>query len=335
MQTITAPLLQELHQPFTITQEQVDFFQLNGFIKLKQVLSPELLQYMNEVITIEVNNLNTQRLSMEERDTYGKAFLQVMNLWTKSETVKEIIFSKRLAKIAADLMQVKSVRLYHDQALFKEPGGGFTPWHADQYYWPLNTEKTVTVWIPLQKTGLELGPLEFSARSQTLTEGRTLKISDDSETLIQQKLTLNDFEKIAEPFDLGEISYHMGWVFHRAGPNTTNHMRKVMTIIYMDKEMKLQTPKNDNQVADWEAWCPGAIVGKEIDTVLNPVLYINVSKEKNFLKTPHTYCLLSKNLIAFKIASLFLAALIHRGNLLPMLLFCFSFRFLSLSNALT
>jgi ectoine hydroxylase-related dioxygenase (phytanoyl-CoA dioxygenase family) len=273
MPAMNTQLLQELHEPFPLTKAQVDFFQLNGFIKLQQVLSPALLQYINEVITAEVARQHTERIALEERDTYGKAFLQVMNLWTKSDAVKEIVFSKRLAKIAAELMQVTGVRMYHDQALFKEPGGGFTPWHADQYYWPLSTDKTVTVWIPLQNTGLEMGPLEFSAKSQCLEEGRTLKISDDSEIVIQQKLTLKDFEKIVEPFDLGEISFHMGWTFHRAGPNTTDQMRKVMTIIYMDKEMTLMGPKNDNQVADWEAWCPGAEIGKEIDTPLNPVLY--------------------------------------------------------------
>jgi hypothetical protein len=28
-------------------------------------------------------------------------------------------------------MEVEGVRLYHDQALFKEAEGGITPWHAD------------------------------------------------------------------------------------------------------------------------------------------------------------------------------------------------------------
>lgn len=29
-------------------------------------------------------------------------------------------------------LQVDGVRIYHDQALFKSPGGGPTPWHCDQ-----------------------------------------------------------------------------------------------------------------------------------------------------------------------------------------------------------
>lgn len=262
-----------LNKPFSISQEHINFFQTNGFIKIKNVLSADVIQYMNETISNEVKRLNTQHLPMEQRDTYGKAFLQIMNIWTKSESVKEIVFSKRLAKMAADLMVVDGVRMYHDQALFKEPGGGHTPWHADQYYWPLSTDKTVTVWIPLQKTGLELGPLEFSAGSQQLTEGRNLEISDESEKEIQKKLTLRDFEQVVEPFDVGEVSFHMGWVFHRAGPNKTDTMRKVMTVIYMDKDMRLKEPVNENQIADWNTWCPGVVIGEVIDSPINPVLY--------------------------------------------------------------
>ena len=50
-------------------------------------------------------------------------------------------------------------------------------------------------------------------------------------------------------------------------------MRKVMTIIYMDEEMRLKAPENENQHNDWQTWCPGAAVGQIIDTPLNPVLY--------------------------------------------------------------
>jgi ectoine hydroxylase-related dioxygenase (phytanoyl-CoA dioxygenase family) len=275
MSLITAQANKELDTPFNLSREYIDFYRENGFVKLKHVLSPETIQYMNKTISAEVVRLNTQHLPMEERDTYGKAFLQIMNIWTRSELVKEIVFSKRLAKLAADLMGVDGVRMYHDQALFKEPGGGHTPWHADQYYWPLSNDNTITAWIPLQETGLELGPVEFSAKSQQLQEGRTLKISDDSENYIQKKLTLNDFKKVVEPFETGEVSFHSGWIFHRAGANATKSMRKVMTVIYMDKDMRLKAPANDNQQADWDTWCPGAVVGELIDTPLNPILYQN------------------------------------------------------------
>ena len=190
-----------------------------------------------------------------------------------TKAVKQLVFSQRIAKIAADLMRVEGVRLYHDQALFKEAGGGITPWHADQYYWPLSNDNTVTAWIPLQRTPLEMGPLEFSAGSHRITEGRELSIGDESETVMTKKLRVTDFPHVIEPFDAGEVSFHSGWIFHRAGANATDQTRKVMTIIYMDKNMLLKQPENENQINDWNTWCPGATVGEVIDTPINPVLY--------------------------------------------------------------
>ncbi|MCX6215306.1 phytanoyl-CoA dioxygenase family protein [Spirosoma sp.] len=262
-----------LDTPYLLSPEQIAFYQKNRFIKLKQVFDAETLAYYTEHITQQVDSQTKLAAKLEERDTYGKAFLQLFNLWRESDTIKPFVFSKRVAQLAAELMQVDGVRLYHDQALFKEGGGGITPWHADQYYWPLSSDKTITAWIPLQETPLPLGPLEFSAGSHRIVDGRELKISDDSEQRIAEKLRVTDFEHVIEPFELGEVSFHSGWVFHRAGANTTDQTRKVMTIIYMDKNIRLQQPANKNQENDWHTWCPGATVGEVIDTELNPVLY--------------------------------------------------------------
>lgn len=275
MANIPASIQTFLSTPYTLTESQIEFYQQNRFIKLKQVLDEATISFFNDAISKRVAMMNSETTPLAERSTYGKAFLQLFNLWREDEIVKELIFSKRLGKIAADLMQTNGVRLYHDQALFKEGGGGITPWHADQYYWPLETDKTITAWIPLQATPLELGPLEFSAGSHQIVEGRDLEISDESEAAIQQKLRVTDFKHVIEAFDLGEVSFHSGWVFHRAGANTTNQMRKVMTAIYMDKDMVLKNPDNKNQVNDWNTWCPGAEIGKVINTPINPVIYQN------------------------------------------------------------
>jgi ectoine hydroxylase-related dioxygenase (phytanoyl-CoA dioxygenase family) len=261
---------------YSVTPAQVKYFSENGFIKIKNIFDASVIDYMNIVISKEVDRLNNQQIPLEERDTYGKAFLQIMNLWTHTEVVKDIVFSKKIAQIATGLMQTTGVRLYHDQALFKEPKGGHTPWHADQYYWPLDTENTVTAWIPLQATPLNYGPLEFSAGSNQLTAGRDKQISDESQAFLEAELKRHAFNHVVEPFDVGEISFHRGWLYHRAGPNVSGNMRKVMTMIYMDIDTVLKTPENHNQQADWDTWCPGATVGEVINTPLNPVLYETV-----------------------------------------------------------
>jgi len=46
-----------------------------------------------------------------------------------------------------------------------------------------------------------------------------------------------------------------------------------MTIIYMDVDMRLKEPENENQAKAREGCCPGVEVGEIIDSVENPVLY--------------------------------------------------------------
>jgi len=264
----------DIDSEYPISPEQIAFFQKNGFIKLKEVLSPEVLEYYGREISAKVKELNTLDLPMEKRTTYQKAFLQIMNLWLRSDIVKEFVLSKRLGRIATRLMRCRGVRLYHDQALYKEPGGGITPWHADQFYWPIASDNTVTAWIPLQATPMELGPLAFSSGSQRFNAaGRDLEISDESEKKLSKALLESGLPLIETPFDLGEVSFHMGWTFHRAGPNRSDRPREVMTIIYVDADAKVATPANKNQVSDLAGWLPGLKPGDAIDSPLNPEIY--------------------------------------------------------------
>lgn len=261
----------DLDEAFQLTAEQIDFYQKHGYIKLKRVLPPELLQHYRSAIHDRVSELSRDALPLDQRDTYGKAFLQVMNLWTESLTVRKFVLGKRLGRIAAELMQCSGVRIYHDQALYKEPGGGITPWHADQYYWPVDSDKTVTAWVPLQATPKEMGPLIFSEKSHRLQIGRDLEISDESETTLKE--VLEQFRLEDSAYELGDLSFHAGWTFHRAGANTTDRPREVMTMIYMDENIRVTPPRNKNHTMDMERWMPGLVAGDALTSRLNPVVY--------------------------------------------------------------
>ena len=262
----------DLDSPFRLPADAVARFRKDGFVHLRHVLSPQTLAHYGAAVTAATLAHSRETRPLEDRNTYDRAFLQVHNLWRLDETVRAFVFGKRLAQIAAELMEVTGVRLYHDQSLYKEPGGGLTPAHADQYYWPLASDRSVTAWIPLQAVPRELGPLAFFAGSQTYENGRDLPISDESEAKITAAMEEQGFPIVDEPFHLGDISFHAGWTFHRAGPNVSAHPRSVMTIIYMDAAMRLAEPVNAMQENDRRDWCPGAVVGEVIQTPLNPLL---------------------------------------------------------------
>lgn len=270
--TITPP--STITTEYQLTPEQLRSFNVDGYVKLRQVLDPQQLDYFGPHITQQVIELNTQHLPLEERDTYGKAFLQVENLWRQDATVASFVHSPDLARLAAELLGVRGVRLYHDQALYKEPSGGITPWHADQYYWPFTSDRACTVWIPLQETGPTMGPLKFLAGSHTnFSEGRGLQISDESEQRIAQLMTERGYVCDDAPFRLGDLSYHLGWTFHGAEANRSTEPRRVMTIIYVDADMIVGEPTNNNQRADLEHWLEGSRPGDTVNGPYNPLLY--------------------------------------------------------------
>lgn len=267
------PRFPEMDSAYELTSAQREQFRRDGFIKLKEVLSPEMLAFYGPEITNQVGRLSQETTPLAERSTYGRAFLQVMNLWRHSALVQEFVFNRRLARVAAQLMGGGGVRLYHDQALYKEPGGGLTPMHVDQYYWPLAGANVCTVWVPLQATPLELGPLSFRAGSHRFKFGRDMAISDQNEERLQAAFKVSDYPLVEEPYDLGEVSFHYGWTFHRAGPNRSSRPRAVMTMIYMEAGMRVAPPANPQQVNDLATWLPGLKAGEIAGSALNPILY--------------------------------------------------------------
>jgi ectoine hydroxylase-related dioxygenase (phytanoyl-CoA dioxygenase family) len=263
----------DLHTPYDLAAGVVQRYNQDGYVKLRQALSPELIARYEPEITGEVIRLNTQQLPLSERDTYSRAFLQVTNLWRHSTAVSAFVHSRRLAGIAAQLMGVRAVRLYHDQALYKEAGGGFTPWHVDQHYWPLSTDRTVTAWVPLQDAPADLGPLTFAAGSHRCAFGRTLAISDESEAALDAFIAEQGYRIDDSPYAIGDVSFHSGWTIHRAPSNTSQLPRRVMTVIYMDADIRVAEPANKYQRADWSSWLDSRRPGTVAAGPLNPVLF--------------------------------------------------------------
>jgi hypothetical protein len=211
---------------------------------------------------------------LDERDTYGQAFLQVGNLWEHDEAIRRFVFAPRFAHAAAGLLGVDGVRLYHDQALVKEPGGGRTPWHQDQVYWPLDTADTVTMWMPLVDVPADVGTMTFASGSHLhghLGEHLIGDASDAAHNVAVEHLGLTTETHGA--LAAGDATFHRGWTLHRAPPNPTDRLRVVMTVIYFADGTRIGPLDSQARRFDHEHWLGGVPEGEVADGPRNPRLW--------------------------------------------------------------
>lgn len=274
-QNSSSPILPDLSRDYDLQPDQIEELRRDGHVLLREVCSPDELAIYRAAIQKAAQRYNTETRPLEERDTYGKAFLQIMNLWALDEAVEKFSMARRFAKIAADLMGVDGVRLYHDQALFKEPGGGPTPWHQDQYYWPLDTDNTITMWMPLVDIPLEVGSMTFGTGTHRGGYLGELEISEKSDRVYEQMIADKNIAlKNYGAMKAGDATWHYGWTLHGAPANPTPRVREVMTIIYIADGARVTDPAgNLNRQDDLKNWMPGLAPGDLIDTRLNPLVY--------------------------------------------------------------
>lgn len=273
MDTLTnkpAPLETE----YELTQDQIDYYRQNGHILLRNVCPAGEVEKWAEIFREVVADKSRDLKPLEERDEYGKAFVQIMNLWREDDRCKEFVYSRRFAQIAARLMGCSGARLYHDQALYKEPGGKKTAWHQDQTYWPLDTDTTVTMWMPLVDITESMGTMYFGSGSHKegyLGDSHIEEASDEKwEKLLADKgIAIHNHGAMKA----GDATFHAGLVLHGAPGNDSDRMREVMTVIYFPDGAIIMNPDNDFRQADLESWIPGGVPGTPAASDFNPLLY--------------------------------------------------------------
>ena len=258
----------ELSAPYNLTEEHHLAFRRDGFIKLPNVLSPAAVSRLREELirllskTFPENNRNNRFLSLEM-------------MWLESPIIRRYVLSPRIAKISANLLSVKSVRLYHDNALSKEPGCGRTPWHYDDHHFPLETNDVVTAWMPAQPVPEAMVPLSFAKPLNVFNLVKNINFNKN-DTSYDKKVTevfkANQVVIESGPFKMGEASFHHNLSFHTADSNKTSQSRIVLANTYFaDGARVIKEPTMVS--GDWQKFIPGVDPGGIVASELNPVCW--------------------------------------------------------------
>ena len=161
-----------------LTPQLVEDFRRDGFVVVPGLLSAdERRRYGSAVDEAVGRRSRGDTRTLAEKSRYEQSFIQCQNLWEDSESVRPLTFHPLLAETAARLLGVDAVRLWHDQALYKEPGGRETDPHQDQPYWPIVETNTITAWIPFDGSTLETGAMGYLPGSHRLGAARVRRTS--------------------------------------------------------------------------------------------------------------------------------------------------------------
>ncbi|MEL0636269.1 phytanoyl-CoA dioxygenase family protein [Marinomonas sp. TI.3.20] len=268
-------------QTLNLSEDVIAEFNKNGHVRINDVCNASQVELSRQSIRSAVEDRKSRIAlkPLQERDTYGKAFLQIMNLWPDYPDVAKFVMAKRFASVAAQLLKTEKVRIYHDQALYKEPNGGLTPWHQDQYYWPLETDKILTMWMPLVDVTKNMGTLNFASGTGKVGYLGDIPISDESEKILSEMCQEKGFEIVNHgDMKAGDATFHSGWCLHGANENQSSVMREAMTIIwYADETQIIEDPDsqgrwNKGRRDDMARWLPDRQPGEMADGKFNPLI---------------------------------------------------------------
>jgi len=252
----------------------IDRFAADGHVLVEGLATAQECAAFKPEIDAAVDRWYPEPRPMAERSTYEQAFLQAMALRSMSDTIRHFVDAPRFARVAAELMGVDAVRLYHDQALYKEPGGGPTPWHQDQNYWPLDTDDTITMWMPLVDLTGDNASMTFVDGSHRDGDVAAGEISDESHAAIAERIEREGRTTTTHGLlRAGDATFHRGWTLHRAPANTGRDVRPVMTIIYFADGARITEPTRDEERFDLATWLDGGEPGTVAAGTGNPRLW--------------------------------------------------------------
>lgn len=264
-------LMPSLEAPATVDDAVVAGYAADGHACVRGLASPEEVAAYHPII--EAAALEHAWNKDDARDSWEGAFLQTFNLWRLDERIARFVLSPRFAGVAAALLGVERVRLYHDQALCKGPGGGKTPWHQDHHYWPLDTDDTITMWMPLVDIPAEVGSMTFASGSHRLGDLGAGGIGRESHATLSQVIEERGLATHTHgAMAAGDATFHGGWTVHSAGRNPSRRMRTVMTVIYYADGARVVDEPTTAQEVDRRAWLGGRPPGALADHEGNPVL---------------------------------------------------------------
>jgi ectoine hydroxylase-related dioxygenase (phytanoyl-CoA dioxygenase family) len=228
------PASAEEWEQYRLSDEQVEFFRENGYLKGIRMLDEEQVEVLRgELIHLMDPSHPGHQLFYEYHSNESKdpntVLFHALGAWRIAPGFHDLLWNPRFTVPASQLLG-GAVRFWHDQ-LFCKPArhGGCVAWHQDYSYWTRTTPLAhLTCWVGLDDSTRENGCVHYVPRSHRWADLPKTGLTGEMDS-IQSVLTDEQremFKPVAVELKAGEASFHHPRMIHGSYANRTDRPRR-------------------------------------------------------------------------------------------------------------
>ena len=263
--------------------ELKEAFEIDGFIKLPNVLSRETVEELNRHLD-DVFQGCYDRGQGPDKLPRGKSLIgkrngkirveQIINMHKCDSVFRKLVTSKEIARAVGIIAGWDDLgtRLAQDQAWCKPPQcSAPISFHRDSPYFMFTPDDIVTVWVALDDMSEELGPLEYIKGSHQWGKGRIGSSSAFFQSkggkdllhsaALREGIKPEDLEIVSmRGIEAGGISIHNGLTWHGSGKNvSTTKPRRGLGIHYIPGNVRFTSEALYSKL--WKSYYESSVGG--------------------------------------------------------------------------
>jgi len=223
---------------YRLNEEQLEFFQGNGYLKGIRILSEAQVEVLRGELEQLMNpehpgrHLFHEYHSNESTDP-ERVLFHALGAWRIEPGMHDVLWHPAFVGPAAQLLG-GGVRFWHDQ-LFSKPArhGGVVAWHQDYSYWTRTQPMAhLTCWIGLDDTTRENGCLWYVPGSHRWDLLPITGLAGDMDEIrtVLTPAQRDEFRPVAIELRKGECAFHHPLMVHGSYENRTDGARRAVVV---------------------------------------------------------------------------------------------------------
>ncbi len=236
---IRHPQTKEEWEQYRLSDEQVKFFNENGYLANVKMVNDDQINIIKQEIEALADvkhpghHLFYEYHSNESADPSTILF-HALGAWRITPGLHDVLWNPRFMVAASQLLGNVPVRFWHDQLFCKPPKkGGVVAWHQDYSYWTRTKPVAhLTCWCGLDDSTEENGCLQYVPGSHRWGLLEKPELAGDLMG-IENFLTpeqRKEFKPIPVETKAGEAIFHHPLTLHGSGENKSDQPRRAFVI---------------------------------------------------------------------------------------------------------